>query len=186
MEASHRERLLELPARTGPPLYPVQPPRTLADAIAQGEQIAEHERQRLGLRDAPLARMSDLVAAQGLPVFTLDVPDGLSGLFVEQSSVGFAIVVNAKLRHGSPAICHRSWLRPCRLRARWNDPGLRAREREGTDRTARRCFCRRPPPARIGRRGGCAPSRQRAAESAGVPEVVDGRLLRFRRRPSKE
>jgi Zn-dependent peptidase ImmA (M78 family)/DNA-binding XRE family transcriptional regulator len=95
MEASHLERLLERPARTGPPTYPVQPLRTLADAIGQGEQIAEQERHRLGLRDAPLAGMSDLFALQGVPVFALDVPDGLSGLFVEHSSVGFAIVVNA-------------------------------------------------------------------------------------------
>src|SRR5437899_2518100 len=46
MSASHLERLLERPARTGPPTYPVPSPRTLADAIRQGAEIAEHERQR--------------------------------------------------------------------------------------------------------------------------------------------
>jgi transcriptional regulator with XRE-family HTH domain len=41
MAASHLERLLERPARTGPPTYPLPSPRTLADAIRQGEEIAE-------------------------------------------------------------------------------------------------------------------------------------------------
>jgi hypothetical protein len=41
----------------------------LADAIRQGEEIADHERTRLGLRDAPLPALADLCAAQGVPVF---------------------------------------------------------------------------------------------------------------------
>ena len=68
MAASELERLLERPARTGPPTYPLPSPRTLADAIRQGEEIAEHERQRLWLRDAPLSELPNLCAAQGVPV----------------------------------------------------------------------------------------------------------------------
>jgi transcriptional regulator with XRE-family HTH domain len=94
MEATHLERLLERPARTGPPTYPLPSPRTLVDAIRQGEEIAAHERQRLGLRDAPLPELADLSASQGVPVFALKLPDEMSSLFIADPSVGFAIVVN--------------------------------------------------------------------------------------------
>ena len=94
MAASHMERLVERPGRTGPPTYPLPSPRTLADAIRQGEEIAEHERTRLGLRGAPLPALADLCAAQGVPVFALKLPEKLSGLFIAHESVGRAIVVN--------------------------------------------------------------------------------------------
>jgi transcriptional regulator with XRE-family HTH domain len=94
MEAMRLERLLERPLRTGLPTYPLPSPRTLADAIRQGEEIAAHERQRLGLRDAPLSELSDLCAAQSVPVFALKLPDQFSGVFIADASVGFAIVVN--------------------------------------------------------------------------------------------
>jgi transcriptional regulator with XRE-family HTH domain len=94
MSALHLERLVERPGRTGPPTYPLPSPRTLADAIRQGEEIAEHERTRLGLRDAPLPALADLCAAQGVAVFAQKLPDTLSGLFIAHESVGRAIVVN--------------------------------------------------------------------------------------------
>jgi len=108
MEAAHLERLLERPARTGPPSYAVPPPRTLADAIGQGEQIAERERQRLGLREQSIGDMAALVATQGVHVFTLDLSDGMSGLFVQHPSIGSAIVVNAAFDAGHQrlAIAH--------------------------------------------------------------------------------
>ena len=96
MAASHLAGLLERPARTGPPTYSVPPLRTLADAIRQGEQVAEHERQRLGLQNAPLAEIANLCAAQGVPVFALEMPDDLSGMFMAHASVGPAIVVNGR------------------------------------------------------------------------------------------
>jgi len=96
MATSHLTGLLERPARTGPATYPVSPPRTLADAIAQGEQVADHERQRLSLRDAPLPDIADLCAAQGVPVFALEMPDDVSGMYLADASIGSAIVVNAR------------------------------------------------------------------------------------------
>ena len=94
MEASHLERLLDRPTHKGPPTYPLPSPRTLADAIRQGEESAEHERQRLGLRDTPLPELADLCGAHGVPVFALKLPHDLSGLFIAHASVGRAIVVN--------------------------------------------------------------------------------------------
>jgi transcriptional regulator with XRE-family HTH domain len=94
MAASNLERLLERPALTGPSTYAIPAPRTLADAIRQGEEIAEQERQRLGLRDAPLPELADLCATQGVPVFALTLPDELWLLFIAHASVERALVVN--------------------------------------------------------------------------------------------
>jgi Zn-dependent peptidase ImmA (M78 family)/DNA-binding XRE family transcriptional regulator len=91
---SRLERLLERPAHPTAPTYPLPPPRNLADAIRQGEETAEHERQRLGLRDAPLPELADLCASQGVPVFALELPDGLSGLSISHASVNRTLVVN--------------------------------------------------------------------------------------------
>jgi transcriptional regulator with XRE-family HTH domain len=93
---SHLTDLLNRPACTGPATYPVSQPRTLADAIAQGEQVADHERQRLALRDTPLPNIADLCAAQAVPVFALEMPDDVSGMFLAHASIGSAIVVNAR------------------------------------------------------------------------------------------
>ena len=94
MEASHLERLLERPLRTGPPTYSLPSPRTLADAIRQGEEMAEQERQRLSLRNAAVPDLADLCAAQGAPVFALRLPDSIADLFIAHTSAGVAIVVN--------------------------------------------------------------------------------------------
>ena len=126
MAASHLERLLERPARTGPPTYPLPSPRTLVDAIRQGEEIAEHERQRLGLRDAPLPELSDLCAAQGVPVFALKLPDELSGLFIAACVCRARHCRQRHTRRGSSTAGHRAWLRACRVRADGHDPRLHA------------------------------------------------------------
>jgi Zn-dependent peptidase ImmA (M78 family)/transcriptional regulator with XRE-family HTH domain len=96
MATSHLTGLLSRPARSGPATYPVSPPRSLADAIAQGEQVAGQERQRLALRDAPLPDIADVCAAQGVPVFALEMPDDVSGMLLAHASIGSAIVVNAR------------------------------------------------------------------------------------------
>ena len=174
MAASQLERLLERPARTGPPTYPLPSPRTLADAIRQGEEIAEHERQRLGLRDAPLPELADLCAAQGVPVFALKLPDELSGLFIAACVCRSRHCRQRHPRRGSSAAGHRAWLRACRVRADGHDPGLHQRERQGADRTTRGGVCGRLPPARSRRRRNGASSRQGPAESAGVLGVRCG------------
>jgi len=94
MEASQLERLLERPSHKGPPPYSAPAPRTLADAVRQGEEVAEHERRRLGVWDVPLSALADFCAAEGMPVFALTLPDEVSSLFVAHASVGVAIIVN--------------------------------------------------------------------------------------------
>jgi len=95
LEASRLEGLLERPAEIGPPIYSLPVPRTASDAIAQGEQIADQERQRLGIRHAPVTDLPRLIADQGIRVFALELPEHMSGMFVKHASVGSAIVVNA-------------------------------------------------------------------------------------------
>src|SRR2546427_176761 len=50
------------------PSYGLAPPRTLADAIGQGEQIGERECRRLGLREQPIGDVAALVATRGVQV----------------------------------------------------------------------------------------------------------------------
>jgi transcriptional regulator with XRE-family HTH domain len=95
MHVGELERLLDRPAPQGPPTYAVPSPGTLVEALRQGEEIADQERQRLGLGGAPLSDVADLWGAQGVPVFALTLPDALSGLFIAHPSVGVAVVVNA-------------------------------------------------------------------------------------------
>lgn len=95
LEASRLEGLLERPPRVGPSAYSVPAPRTPSDAIVHGEQIAHQERQRLGIRQAPITDLPHLIADQTVRVFALELPDRMSGMFVQHASVGSAIVVNA-------------------------------------------------------------------------------------------
>jgi transcriptional regulator with XRE-family HTH domain len=95
LEASRFAGLLDRPPRIAPPAYSVPPPRAPSDAIAQGEQIADQERQRLGIRQAPIRDLPRLIADQGVRVFAMDLPQRMSGMFVQHASVGSAIVVNA-------------------------------------------------------------------------------------------
>lgn len=107
-EVSELQRLLERAPRAGSPTYALPQPRTPAGAIGQGEQAAEHERRRLGLREQSLGDIADLVAGQGVHVFALDLPDGMSTLFMQHASIGPAIAVNANFdaEHRRLAIAH--------------------------------------------------------------------------------
>lgn len=48
------------------------------------------------MREGSIAEIADLVATQGVHSFALDLPDRISSLFVQHTSVGSAIVVNSK------------------------------------------------------------------------------------------
>jgi transcriptional regulator with XRE-family HTH domain len=93
-ETSDLERLLERPPRTGPPAYSPAAPRTTSEAITQGEEIADQERRRLGIRQAPILDLPRLIAEQNIRVFASELPARISSLFLRHASVGSAIVVN--------------------------------------------------------------------------------------------
>jgi Zn-dependent peptidase ImmA (M78 family)/transcriptional regulator with XRE-family HTH domain len=66
------------------------------DAIRQGEHVAQEERGRLGLGNAPIGNIAELIASQGVWTAATKLPDSLSGLFFNHPSVGLAILVNAQ------------------------------------------------------------------------------------------
>ena len=89
------ERLLGAEARLSPPSYETRVPGTSGEAVAQGEQIAEQERRRLNVGNAPISDISELIVSQGIWASGIELPtDNLSGLFLQHPSIGFAILVN--------------------------------------------------------------------------------------------
>ncbi len=90
------ERLLGANSRSGPPSYEMRRPRSPGEAVAQGEEVAEQERRRLGLGSAPIADISELIVSQGVWASSVSFPDGMSGLFLRHPDVGLAILVNAR------------------------------------------------------------------------------------------
>ena len=67
---------------------------SVGDAIRQGEAVAQEERRRLGLGTAPIINTAETISAQGVWTAATELPNGLSGLFVNHPSIGLAILVN--------------------------------------------------------------------------------------------
>ncbi|MCY4462101.1 MAG: XRE family transcriptional regulator, partial [Albidovulum sp.] len=89
------ELLMGAESRSGPPRYASRMPRSPGEAISHGEQAAEQERRRLGLGNAPIADVSKLIASQGIWASGVALPDGMSGLFLRNTSIGLAILVSS-------------------------------------------------------------------------------------------
>ena len=75
--------------------YTERRPRIEPD-IRNGERTAQDERQRLGLGHSPIPDVSELLASQGIWASALELPDQMSGLFLRHSTIGLAILVNAR------------------------------------------------------------------------------------------
>lgn len=67
---------------------------TAGEAVSQGVWAAQVERQRLGLGNAPVADIAELIAEQGVWIAVTELPDSLSGLYLHHASIGLAILVN--------------------------------------------------------------------------------------------
>src|SRR3954452_19664867 len=68
LEVRHLERLLGCPSTDRSPLYDVSSPRTPAEAAAQGENVANQERLRLGLGTVPIEGLAGVMSSQGVRV----------------------------------------------------------------------------------------------------------------------
>ena len=90
------ERLLGSGERASPPSYDGGVPGTVGEAIRDGERTAQDERQRLGLGHSPIPDVSELLVSQGIWASALELPDRMSGLFLHHSTIGLAILVNAR------------------------------------------------------------------------------------------
>ena len=89
------EKLLGVEPRSGPPKYESRIPRSPGDAIAHAEESADQERRRLGIGNAPISDISELISSQGIWASGVALPDGISGLFLCHASIGLAILVNS-------------------------------------------------------------------------------------------
>ncbi len=98
-EAMSLEAALGWSRRQALPQYDVAAPRSVAEAIDQGERIAAQERQRIGIGAAlPVENISALIFSQGVRTFAAELPDNIAGLTVHHRSIRPAVLVNS--RHG--------------------------------------------------------------------------------------
>ncbi len=74
--------------------YPFPSAKTRWEAIQQGQRLAEAERRRLGLGEAPLPDLSALLESQGVRTGLVDLPDDVSGLTLSDRDVGLFVVAN--------------------------------------------------------------------------------------------
>ncbi|NMJ40877.1 ImmA/IrrE family metallo-endopeptidase [Roseomonas sp. JC162] len=95
-EGARLRSLLELRREPKIPNY-AAPVGSAADAIRQAEEVAGEERRRLGLGNAPLGSLAELVSAEGVWVAETEFGphSDMSGLFMNHPDIGLAILVNA-------------------------------------------------------------------------------------------
>ena len=89
------EKLVGQHDRAAPPSYDLGVPRTISEAITNGERIARDERQRLGLGNSPIPDVAELLVSQGVWASGLELPNEMSGLFLHHPTIGLGILVNA-------------------------------------------------------------------------------------------
>jgi Zn-dependent peptidase ImmA (M78 family)/transcriptional regulator with XRE-family HTH domain len=95
-EGAELRRLLEQDTTVSMPNY-AQRIANSGDAVRQGEARAREERRRLGLGNAPIGNLPELIGDQGIWVASAakdDFPDDVSGLFLHHASIGMAVLIN--------------------------------------------------------------------------------------------
>ena len=75
------------------PRYELPVPRSTGHAIAQGQQVAEQERRRLQLGQAPV-KLPETFSHQNIWTAAIKLPDDVSGLFLSSLEFGMAILAN--------------------------------------------------------------------------------------------
>lgn len=93
-EFSGLEDLLKIDrGQISPVSYDLPAPNNRWDAVNQGDDLADRERSRLNLGDGPIRDFVELLEAQGVRAFELDLPDGVSGLFLTDRGHGLSAIV---------------------------------------------------------------------------------------------
>ena len=95
------KRELGLIAPVSLPSYGNNKPQSPADAIYQGEQVAIQERRRLGIGQVPVPDMPALITKQGIWASGVELPETVSGIFMDHPSIGMAILVNSEQSYGN-------------------------------------------------------------------------------------
>jgi Zn-dependent peptidase ImmA (M78 family)/DNA-binding XRE family transcriptional regulator len=99
-EARTIERLIGDDPRLLPPDYGLRDPRNNAEAYDQGQELANQERQRLGLGWSPIPDVAEVISQQGVWAVAAEMPANVSGICLFHSTIGAAVVVN-KSQHRS-------------------------------------------------------------------------------------
>ena len=95
-EFSGFEDLLKIDrGQLSPVSYELPAPDSRWDAVRQGDELADRERSRLNLGDGPIRDFVELLEAQGVRAFELDLPEGVSGLFLTDRGHGLSTIVAA-------------------------------------------------------------------------------------------
>lgn len=89
------EKILDFEPRANIPMYSLPIPKNKSDAVAQGANIAEQERKRLSIGIGSIADITSLITSQGIWACSADLPDDVSGLFLNNLKTGLIILVNA-------------------------------------------------------------------------------------------
>jgi len=106
------EHYLELEDRAGAPLprnYPAVYDVDRLDPVEAAEQLADRERNRLGLGDGPVPHLRDLLETDvGLRIFSIDLPPRVSGLFIFTEELGGCIATRRQHPPGRRlwSLCH--------------------------------------------------------------------------------
>ena len=93
-EGASLRRLIGRRSTASLPRYDLPAPRTVGQAIVQGQLVAEQERRRLDLGKAPVKNVPETLAHQNLWTAALPLPDKISGLFLSSPDFGMAILAN--------------------------------------------------------------------------------------------
>ena len=76
--------------------YNLPAPRSRFDAIRQGGSVAEQERRRLGIGDAPVTDVTELLEKHGVRTAIVDLPEDISGLTIFDVEAGPIVAANRK------------------------------------------------------------------------------------------
>lgn len=93
-EGASLRRLVGRRSSASLPRYELPSPRTVGQAIAQGQLVAEQERRRLDLGKAPVRNVPETLAHQNVWTAALPLPDEISGIFLSSPDFGMAILAN--------------------------------------------------------------------------------------------
>ena len=89
--------------RIAPVRYAVGESRSVWEAIQAGEKVAEEERNRLDLGNAPIKDMAGLLETQGVRAAEGDLREGVSGIFISGPEIGLCILANRRHIQGRRA-----------------------------------------------------------------------------------
>lgn len=92
-EGENLRRFMGQPGTLTLPIYRWQP-TSMGMAAQQGRIVAQGERRRLGVGNDPLHDIGKIIGDQGIWVASIELPERLSGLLVDHTTVGTAIFVN--------------------------------------------------------------------------------------------